>query len=456
MRTAAMIALLATVASCSDAKNEIHEPAAGPSILLLVNDAWRRDSVGIYGGGSALTPRLDATFSRGVVFEHATAQSSCTINSAPSMIFGVHPSEHHYRGYKDRVSPRLVSAAEILARSGYDTYALSTNPHVSVNNGLAQGFEEFIDPGGWTKTACAEVNERFLAWLDERGDRGFFAMLWYTDTHVPYEPPPAHVRRQVHGDLIDLVGDRTARPDGKTLTPEEKVVARALYDASVSYFDDETGRLLDRLESRGVLEDTVVILTSDHGEAFWDRRSPTGVPLYGHGSSLYPPQTDIPLLMKGPGLPSARVSAPVQHIDLLPTICDLAGVEPATPYSLRGASAIPLIESRGDGTDRPIFTELLLDEYGPYRIRAGRHRGLSVIRNHILEGEAFTPPLVEREVLRRSARGPDRASADALESRLDRFVSALRPERFPASRAGFLGDEMTELERRLANLGYLQ
>jgi arylsulfatase A-like enzyme len=452
-----LVPALATVAfSCS------RQESPRPDILLLVVDTLRADHLGSYGSSLEITPNLDRFAARSAVFGNAIAQGPNTINSSASILTSTYVSEHGFTTYKLAVSGEHQTLAEILAASGYETFAVSTNPHVTARNGLAQGFDTFIDNTVWTDTDAHQVDQIFLDWLDGREDeRPFFAMLWYIEPHVPYSPPQNKVDEYVQAAHRALVGERTKVPGFKDLSEEEKQVTKALYRGEISYYDDQFGELLAALEDREILDESLIVFTSDHGESFWERSGVDGRPIVGHGISMFREEIAVPLMMKLPFDQAAGTfDQLVSSIDIVPTLADYLDLEP-TLARPRGTSLMALLEERELNPAAGFaVSELLTDFRGSINIKLKSYENDQgkIIITYKYRGESFDPPLVqlfdvpngEQEVLD-TAEG-----AAAVKNRLLRdfrrwqlALEPIAPENVPS------GPGDNELVKRLEALGYL-
>lgn len=319
-----------------------------PNVLLIVLDTVRAIELSLYGG-STPTETLERLGRNGVVFQHAMSTGPWTLPSHGSLFTGrwTHELSADYSHPLDRTFPTL---AETLARRGYATAAFVANTeYASLETGLARGFDHYEDhrmsPGTLlrltrlsrvadagirslrgvpadlpNRVSAAEVNRRAADWLQRKWGRTrpYFAFLNYYDAHAPYYPPPAEWRR--------FVGDRPRTPVGLPLLaqawdPDSIELRHRAYRASIAALDATVGRLLDTLRARSMLENTLVIVTSDHGEEFGEH----GV--MGHGNSLYLPGVHVPLVLAWPGrLPrGCRIAAPVTLRDLPATIAGLVG-----------------------------------------------------------------------------------------------------------------------------------
>jgi arylsulfatase A-like enzyme len=364
----------------------------GPNIILLVVDALRTDSLGCYNNNSNATPNIDKFAKNAVLFKNAIAQSSCTINSAPSIFISVYPFEHNYFNYQCKTSNKFNTIAEFLQNEGYKTFAISTNPHVTSRNGLDQGFDIFIEDTIWRNTNCDEVNNIFIEWLEKNQQKKFFAMLWYIDPHNPYEPPTKYIDKYIirkeDKENISLRTKNHSKAKKGAFTAIEKRVTKLLYTSEVNFFDTEFHKLLNYLKQKDLMKNTIIILTSDHGEAFWEKG------FLGHGSSLYEGQTKIPLIISLPNQKKGKlIHEKVQHIDILPTILEYTKTSRKIedfPF-LRGYSLKGLIN--GEKFKRKyLFSQLITDQYGPYYIECVQTDSFKLVCTYKIGKLTFTPP----------------------------------------------------------------
>ncbi len=355
----------------------------GPNIFLIVVDALRADALGCYGNHEN-TPNLDAFAKEAHVFKTAWAQSPCTINSAPSIFCSVYPAEHGYFDYQTIVPSRLNSLAEILKNRGYQTIGISTNPHVTSHNGLDQGFHTFIEDFAWQNTDCREVNRNVLKWLKNRPQKPFFAMLWYIDPHSPYDPPDEYQKKMIYGEDSTYVSDRTkvkVFSEEYVFSMDERRVTEKLYNAEVAYFDTEFDQFITSLKLLDLYDNSLILFTSDHGESFWEKQSVLGEDLLGHGSSLYEEQIRIPFILKCPNQNAGSVIyQAVQHMDIVPTILDytFTGWKSRNISGNAGISLKQIVDG-DDSTERVIYSQLITDQYGPYRIESVQTRNYKLV-----------------------------------------------------------------------------
>jgi arylsulfatase A-like enzyme len=322
-----------------------------PNVLLVTLDTVRLDYLGCYGHAWIQTPAVDELAAHGVVFDAAIAQAPSTAPSHCSIMTSVYPFDHGAENGKP-MARGLVTLADVLRANGYETVAfVSSTTTRSINSGLQQGFERYVDSlVPWAELfGCDEfqhliffyvvgilehsqipgkvVSDRALRWLAQRSDRPFFAWLHYFDPHLPYgSPPPA--RGMYTGKITD----------GLPMAAE-----RERYAEDITYADLQFGRFLAALREQHLYDDTLIIVASDHGEAFGEQHG--DVIEKAHGRYLYDTTQRVPLIIKPAGarLWARRVAEQVELTDIAPTILDLLGIE--IPGGFRGKPLAELLEA---------------------------------------------------------------------------------------------------------------
>lgn len=329
--------------------------AGAPNVLLIVLDTVRAMSLSLYGYGRPTTPELERWARQGVTFTQAYSTAPWTLPSHASLLTGrwMHELSADWMVPLDDRYPML---SEFLGAAGYRTGGFVANTdYCSAEVGLDRGFGRFEDytltPGQilrsaalWRAAARVEplrrllgnydnlgrktapdISRAFLTWLD-RDQRPFFALLNYYDAHRPYLPPaPWPARFQTPGVPLNV---RYRKENGAEPDPTPARIQGAIdaYDGAIAYLDSEIGRLLDELERRGVLRNTVVVVTSDHGEEFMEHGA------WDHGNTLYQAGVHVPLLVLAPGVEGGRrVEAPVSLRDVPATVADLLALA-GTPF----------------------------------------------------------------------------------------------------------------------------
>lgn len=310
-----------------------------PNIVLVVLDTTRADALSAYGNTRPITPRIDALADRGVRFERAYATDFWTLPSHASLLTGLHPSEHGATSESDHLRSSVETLAETLRSAGWRTGAFVSNPWLSRERGFAQGFDLYRE--SWSEAAPG--SDEYLAdraglmasleWMDQQAAgpvRPFFAFFNWNSAHLPYQPDPI-----VYVDLfpapldIDRVaalkeinGGWAVLAGAVELDADDLGTMRSLYEAEVSRLDGLVGQLVDGLSARGMLDDTLVIVTSDHGEAFGEHG------LIDHLFSMYDSTVRVPLIIRFPSRFRAGEvrSELVSLADVVPTILDVAGI----------------------------------------------------------------------------------------------------------------------------------
>ena len=334
--------------------------SARPNILLYVVDTLRADHLGLYGYPKPVSPELDRFAGEATVFDNAVAQSSWTRAAMASIFTGLWPLKHATNGRRDVLDPNATTLAEILDEAGYYTVAKVRNWNVFPVFGFRQGFQEFrrIREG-----KADRLNRLVEAWLTSRpDDRPFFLWVHTVDPHEPYRPPAATRELfmeddQEQFDLDKHPGFKRTRAMSEA---ERQSVVRylfSLYDAEIAHNDRAFGDLLAILRDQGLLDSTVVVFVSDHGEEFLEHGT------WGHGRNLHAENLNVPLLIRFPdrghGL---RVAEVVQQIDLMPTLLDYVGVP--IPGTVDGRSFLSLLSPDREAVlteSRPAFSFLHLD-----------------------------------------------------------------------------------------------
>ncbi len=321
-----------------EAANRLPAPGEGPNIVVYMIDTLRADHLGAYGYERATSPSLDALAAEGTLFTNAIAQSPWTKPSVASVLTGLNPQIHGVNGRKDALSLEATTLAELLWEAGYYTGAIYTNGNLS-HMGLGQGYKDYEHlREGTTRSIHVlsdQLNEHAFRWLERRDkNKPFFLYLHATDPHSPYTPPDGYLERldlEVSDPDAGLIENVNKLKRGEV---DEQQLADlvALYDAEILFNDEQFGRLVAELKRQGLYENTLILVVSDHGEEFFDHG------WWQHGKTLFQEQLAVPLIVRFPNGEGSgeSIEAIAQHIDIVPTILDVAGVE--TPEGLTGRS----------------------------------------------------------------------------------------------------------------------
>ena len=334
-------------AGCGSDATDPTPPTAPPNVIVVVVDTLRADRTSLHGAQRPTTPFLERLALESVVFDRAWSQSACTYPSVNSLLTSRYPfrfysPDDQFMGIPDEVP----SMAELFAGAGYRTGAISASPIVRATpsdhnpgGGFGRGFETFDESCLWREAPC--VNARALEVLANL-EEPFLLYLHYMDPHGPYAPPEGH-RRTFVGDFDgpDFIAAGNVKPIAKMLygdgppvevTDADLAHLRDLYDEEIRYFDARFEEFLTELSAGGVLDRSVLVVTSDHGEEFMEHGH------VGHCRGVWTTLTWVPMLFRGPGIQGGRrIASAMEQVHVLPTLLDLAGIE-YDSTALRGRS----------------------------------------------------------------------------------------------------------------------
>ncbi len=316
-------------------------------MVFIVIDTLRADRLGCYGYHLPTTPNIDALAAEATLFEQAATCAPLTLPSLSAMLTSTYPAFNNVR-YNGIffLGEENTTLAEILKRRGYETAAFIGGFPLDSMFGTDQGFDVYDDDFsnspqkrqlGWIghrvddfERTGAEVNEKAFSWLEKNKNKRFFLMAHYFDSHLPYKPPSPYAERFA-----------------------------SAYDGEVAYADEQVGRLLEKLEELGLRENTLVVLTADHGEALGEHEEIT------HGEFVFDTTIMVPLIIyHSERVPKGhRVETLVRNIDIMPTILDFLDIPSESGESARmqGISLVPALE--GEPEEIPALLEATLYYY---------------------------------------------------------------------------------------------
>jgi len=451
-----------------------------PNVILIVLDAVRKDHLSCYGYSRETTPNLDAFARDATRYESAISTAPWTPPSHASLFTGKYPSRHRVTGFSPKLDSSHKTIAEALNAEGYHTFGFSNSHHTSHDRGFDRGFEYYHDIvnlprfRGKMYEPSKEYFEfvwkyvvddydisyfqlRKLGNVIENASEPLFGFINLNSAHSPYDPPGQYLSKfgdeldadeaneETASDLASEGGYRFMMGELGATEAEWNLVER-WYDGEIRYMDRLLGRFISRLKNEGMYENTLIVVTSDHGEHFGERG------LAYHQFSLYEQLLNVPLLVKWPGSTNSSVSEElVSLVDIAPTILDVVGID--IPSSIEGRSL------RSEPEAEAVFAEYA-GPYPPLKDRLKKYgdafteydHGLQAIRTHqnklmrSTKGEStlyrITP---EGEI---EADDPERAVE--LRERLDRYLTELPDE-------GGYEDEEPEshIKDRLEKLGYM-
>ncbi|MDD5309239.1 MAG: sulfatase [Deltaproteobacteria bacterium] len=360
------------------------KPSAKNVIVLLI-DTLRADHVSFGNPRTRVrTASLDEIGAESTVFERALAQENWTKPSVATLLTGLFPESHQTKSDTDVLPSSVVTAAEHFKANGFATAGFVANGYVSDKFGFKQGFDTWTNYVREGKPNRAQfVADDVIAWLKNRPkDKRFFMYVQTIDPHVPYMPPSKYralYDDQPYNGPVDATNTAKLLEGIKTgavhLNERDKFRLEALYDGEISYHDDHLARIVAAMAELGLADDTLLVVTADHGEEFFDHGS------VGHGHSMYEELLHVPFVVRLPGAQAgkgARVAAEVGLVDVLPTACDILGID--TPEEAEGRSLVPLLAGATvDAWPQAAFSDFL----GGQRVaRSGRfkviQRGMNV------------------------------------------------------------------------------
>jgi len=441
-------------------------PANAPNVLFIVVDTLRADHLPAYGYGQGSTPNLDRFAQDAVRYDWAFSNASWTRPSFASILTGRYARSHGVMGKSDGLPDAVDTLPEVLQANGYSTHGWMTNFNVNAHYNFQQGFHEFsfLEPDNvlWADDAAiklllmqfirrghetinarlgrvhagtvyqdaATVNERLYGFLDEAPtDTPWFAFVGYMDPHDPYYPHPYD-------------GTGYARAAHQHPDVDEADELRALYDGEITYWDQQLGALMDRLREQGLYDDTLIIITSDHGEEFAEHGG------FWHGTTLYDEQVHVPLFVKLPNNERAgtHVSHWVQSIDLMPSILRRIGVD--VPEGVQGgqleegSERVYAEESHEGNVLESVRERRDFEEYKLITANAGNPRGLEPVELYRVAddpGEQHNVAPDRQDTVQALIASRDEARTEAAEGAVE------------ATEVEMSEDEM----RQLCRLGYM-
>lgn len=392
-------------------------PTNRPHIVLVSIDTLRADHLSAYGYPKQTSPRLDALAREGVLFVDAMSHSTWTLPAHVSMFTGLDPAAHGVLAREHRIQPYHHTLAERLREAGYATSAWVGTRNwgfVGAVYGFDAGFDRFLHYPHPKRFRSARLLRAFddlwhstvergvgnasdqitsvIHWLSLEHEAPVFTFVHLYDVHsksakLPYEAPPPFRDMFCEGDPgeVDLCDDGLCASDRlldiargwlEPMDEAEIEWARCLYDGGIRYADHEVGRLVDAIDALGIRDETIVIVTSDHGEGFFEH----GYPLH---STLHQEVTRIPLIIRSPGAAvGKRASGVVRQSDLLPTVLDLAGLP--IEGDVQGRSLVPLLTDWGATSNADVLA--FDDGMGGVLLRAGSKTLIQYPASRKLEG----------------------------------------------------------------------
>jgi arylsulfatase A-like enzyme len=377
-------AQMKTAAVSQHSSNESPDKDMRPNVLWIVMDTVRADHLSCYGYKHVTSPAIDNIAQEGLIFEKALAAAPWTLPSHASMFTGMYPRTHQTTNSHQYLSSSFTTIAELLRSHGYMTAGFSNNPWVSKSSNLNQGFDLFFegfasagdnkqwqrlllvrlitrtfgvqrnDAGSQLQNWCSarQTNEQISRWLNTTWDQKtpFFMFINYMEAHLPYRAPEQYVQPFLPENISYETASKVNQNFIKyyaglaTMDKTDFAMLTALYDGEIHYLDYYMSNLFNELRSLGILDKTIVIITSDHGENLGDNNK------MAHAFSVDDRLLHVPLIIRYPKRvsPGERVSRVVQINQIFPTILDIIGITGEGNDTLQVASLFhqpPSVES---------------------------------------------------------------------------------------------------------------
>jgi arylsulfatase A-like enzyme len=455
--------VLVHVTSCSGSTKE---SGGRPNIVLITLESIRADRLNCEDPATCVFPKLNELAEESVVYENAYSVTSWTLAAHASLFTGLYPTAHQTTQPSSRLDDSYTTIAEILTAEGYQCAGIISGPYLRKEHNLHQGFEYYEESlatvdhleshGDVTNPGMADLLKGFMSEKRDRR-RPFFLFAYFWDPHYDYIPPPPYDRMFVRetDEPIDVTDYESSNTVNARIKPEQLSYVISQYDGEIRWTDHHLGEFLQLLKQEGVWDNTVIIVTSDHGQEFFEHGRK------GHKHNVYEESIHVPLVIKyAQSKPTGRESRLVSHIDIFPTIMTLTKSEVTTPsYSHSLLSSSP-------GWERPIFFELhslwyIRDRSLDEIVAKAEGQFLSIRKNNYkliyssrpaalqlydLENDRGEKHDLQKEEPRITAR---------LKDRLDAWQEEMRSVRMSFSEGGEaeLSEEMIE---RLRSLGYME
>lgn len=395
------------------------------NVVFILLDALRSDHLGCYGYQKETTPNIDKLAEEGVIFDQAYSQSSHTLESVPSYMTSSYPSTHNVRTHTSALPKKLKTLPEVFHSHGYATSIISANPYVSPVYGYYRGVDDFYCIEGNTLKINKTVLGYFLQnakrishlfkissfalnlgklsypsqnslnsgdpgtltakavnWIQDNQNSPFFLYIHYDGAHNPYHSPygkkfdPDYQKEPVK-NFPEGLGMFLPFVKGKSLSQRKRQNMIAQYDGQIFFHDKHLGELFLSLEKLNLKKNTLIVITSDHGEEFYEHQG------WGHGQSLHEELLHVPLIFYGTEQipPGQRISSLVELVDIFPTLLQLYGFEDIDQFAnqMEGYSLIPYFNTSEVLPRRTsIFSEVMQGGHWAQCLRTNTHKAVDI------------------------------------------------------------------------------
>jgi arylsulfatase A-like enzyme len=357
-----------------------------PPIILITIDTLRADHLSCYGSNKVKTPVIDALAKKGILFNKAISQCPWTTPSIASILSSLCPSIHkggeivgegESKSFR-KIAESIALLPEILKKQGYFTQAILSNPQLTKEQGFTKGFVGFHNfddsyyeiPGLFylrlLKNIRSNVSNQWytpgdiitkevIGWLNKYHKSSFFLWIHYTDPHIPYQPAKKYLKNLNYKSKFKdkrVLDFGKIRSGNYNIISDDREYIESLYNGEIRFADDQLGIVISKLKKLGIFDKTLIILTSDHGEEFWEHLG------FEHGHTVYDELLHIPLIIHFGNLyPSKNkvIKNQVRLIDIFPTVLDFLNIKHQS--FIQGRSLMPIIAGKEE--KRTAFSEYL-------------------------------------------------------------------------------------------------
>jgi len=333
-----------------------------PNIILISIDSLRSDHLGCYGYKRNTTPNIDKLAEEGVTFENAISTTSWTLPAHISMLTALSPEVHQVIRDGVRLSKKATVCAEVLKDAGYLTAGVVSAPYLYSEFGFNQGFDLYDDYTIYYASnreshqgiTSPKIHKRVTKWLEKNHRNSFFLFIHYWDVHYDYNPPPPYDTMfdpDYKGKITAENYERNHRINPSMRKRDlEHIIS--LYDGEIAFTDSYIGKLLEYLNQLSIYDKTMIILTADHGDEFFEHGRK------GHRKNLFDETLKVPLMIKFPSneWKGKRIDRQVQIIDIVPTFLSYLSFN--WDANVQGKNLMPLIHRETDEPEPPRFADL--------------------------------------------------------------------------------------------------
>ena len=420
--------------------------ASRPNLILISIDTLRADRLGSYDYGRDTSPFIDSLAQSGTLFENAISVSSWTLPSHVSLFTGLYPTSHGVsRDNGVQIGEETATLAELLRAAGYRTFGYTGGNYVGRHYGFAKGFEEYHNSDkrftdGEKGLAGSLIRARKQI-ENFSPSESFFIFLHTFDVHCPYDPPEPYFSMFKSEDAEEIEANKCGKNFYNTMdiSPGQVRYVSDKYDGSIRWADDNLKRFFDFLKGKGLFENTIVVVTSDHGEEFHEHGR------IGHQKSLHKELLLVPLIFSGPGVPQGRRAPVVSLVDVTPTLLELLKLP--VPSEMQGHSLVSLMKDPSAASIYPSRQFAELDRKATLRstMSTEEHYILDQRKNRDYYYDLKSDPTEQRNA---AGDFPERVAK--LKSELEKLIDSLK-----RMAVGATDEKTAEQIEELKSLGYM-